>query len=275
MLKKRILPFQICRAQFALALKKTFNLKYFFTAVLISLSIYCQAQDINALLKEANRLEMVPDEKASFHKYKEVLKLNATNIVALNKCSELCSRIGQREISNTKLRGEYYLAAKIYAETALKVDPNNSEANCVMAIALGRSSLSKSGKEKIINAREIKKHVDAAIKNNPQNFKAWHVLGRWQYEISNLNGLERSLVKILFGGLPPATLKQSIYAFEKARTLRPEFILNYFEMSKAYKDSNNKIKAIACLQTMFNLPTQTEDDPVIKEKGRALIKIWN
>jgi len=90
-------------------------------------------------------------------------------------------------------------------------------------------------------------------------------LGRWQYEISNLNGLERSLVKILYGGLPPATLKQSIQAFEKARALRPEFLLNYYEMAKAYKDNNNKAKAIAYLQFLITLPIQTEDDPDIKK----------
>lgn len=234
--------------------------------------LFSFAQDISALLKEGDRLEHVPDEKASFRKFKEVLKINATNSYALNKCSELCSRIGQRETVNTKLRGEYYLAAKIYAETSLKVDPNNSEANCVMAIALGRSSLSKSGKEKILNAREIKKYVDLAIANDPQNFKAWHVLGRWQFEISNLNGLERSLVKLLYGGLPPATLKQSIYAFEKARSLRPEFLLNYFEMAKAYEDNNNIPKAITYIRLMLTLPIQTEDDPQIKEKGKAMLK---
>ena len=100
------------------------------------------------------------------------------------------------------------------------------------------------------------------------------MLGRWQYEISNLNGLERGLVKLLYGGLPPATLKQSIYAFEKARTLRPEFILNYYEMAKAYKDNGNKAKAIAYLQLMLTLPNQTEDDPDIKAKSRALLKDW-
>lgn len=226
------------------------------------------------MLKEAARLESVPDEKASFHKFKEVLKVSPTNITALNKCSELCSRIGQRELTNTKLRGEYYMAAKIYAETALKIAPDNSEANCVMAIALGRSSMSKSGREKIENAREVKRYVDAAIKNDPQNFKAWHVLGRWQYEISNLNALERGLVKVFYGGLPAVTLKQSIASFEKARSLRPEFILNYFEMAKAYKDNNDKLKAIAYLNVMLNLPIQTEDDVVIKEKGRTLIKNW-
>lgn len=233
-----------------------------------------RAQDINAMLKEGYRLEAIPNEKASFQKFKEVLKLQPTNIPALNKCSELCSRIGQREITNTKLRNDYYIAAKIYAETALKIDPDNSEANCVMAIALGRSSMSKSGKEKILNAREIKKYIDASLKNDPQNFKAWHILGRWHYEISNLNILERSIVKIIYGGLPPASLKESIYAFEKSKALTPEFILNYYEMSKAYKENNDKDKAIACIRLMLTLPIQTEDDPTIKEKGRHLLKDW-
>ncbi len=186
----------------------------------------------------------------------------------------MCSRIGQRETVNIKLRNDYYKAAVIYAQTALKIDPKNSEANCVMAIALGRSSLTKSGKEKIENAREVKKYVDAAIANDPQNFKAWHVLGRWQFEISNLNGLERGLVKILYGALPPASIKQSIVSFEKARALRPEFILNYFEMARAYKDNGNKAKAIAYLQYMIKLPNQTEDDPDIKNKALALLKDW-
>jgi len=248
----------------------------FFITVLIYLftGIAAFGQDVAALIKEGNRLEAVPDEKGAFKKFKEVLKLNATNIYALNKCSELCSRIGQREITNTKLRSEYYQAAKIYAETSLKIDPKNSEANCVMAIALGRSSMAKSGRDKIENAKEVKKYVDAAIAGDAGNFKAWHVLGRWQYEISNLNSLERGLVKLFYGGLPPATLKQSIASFEKARVLRPEFLLNYYEMAKAYKDNDNKAKAIAYLQLMITLPIQTEDDPAIKNKAKDLLKDW-
>lgn len=250
-------------------------MKIIFTILLFATSAWnLTAQDVSALIREANRLELIPDEKAAFHKFKEVLKIHPTNTYALNKCSELCSRIGQRETINTRLREDYYSAARIYAETSLKVDPKNSEANCVMAIALGRSSMAKSGKEKIQNAKEVRKYVDAAIGNDPQNFKAWHVLGRWQYEISNLNALERSLVKLLYGGLPPATLKQSIDAFERARALRPEFLLNYYEMARAYKEHSNKTKAIAYLKLMLSLPNQTEDDPQIKDKSRALLKEW-
>src|SRR5450432_2765924 len=146
---------------------KSVLLSFFSLLFLIPLS----AQEIAALIKEANRLEGIPNEKAAFAKFKEVLKIQPINQYALNKCSELCSRIGKRQIS-PKLIEDYYSAAKTYAGIALKVNPNNSESNCVMAIALGRSSLNRSGREKINSAKEIKKYIDAAIKNDPKNFKA-------------------------------------------------------------------------------------------------------
>ena len=231
------------------------------------------AQDISGMVKEADRLEHIPDENAAFTKFKEVLKIQPVNLYALNKCSELCSRIGKRQ-TNPKLMEDYYAAAKTYAGIALKISPDNAEANCVMAIALGRTSLNRSGKEKINSAREIKKFVDAAIKNDPKNYKAWHVLGRWHYEISNLNGLERTAVKIFYGGLPEASIAESIIAFEKSQAITGGFILNYFEMAKAYKENDQTEKAIEILKKMLTVPNQTEDDPFLKADAKKMINEW-
>ena len=245
----------------------------FLSFLTIFLSIQVSAQDVTALLKEANRLEAIPNEKASLAKFREVLKVQPHNIYALNKASELCSRVGQRQ-TVSKITEDYYAAARSYAGIALQLEPNNSESNCVMAIALGRSSLNKSGKEKIIQARELRKYIDLSIKNDQRNFKAWHVLGRWHYELSNLNVIERTAVKYLYGGLPEASLKESLAAFERAQAITDGFILNYFEMAKAYKQNDQKSKAIALLHKMMTMPNQTEDDPVIKESGRKLLKDW-
>lgn len=224
------------------------------------------AQDISSLIKEADRLEALLNEKSAFDKFKEVLKIQPTNIYALNKCSELCSRIGKRQV-NPKQRDDYYAAAKTYAGIALKLSPNNSEANCVMAIALGRISLTSGGKERINNVKEIKKYADAAIKYDSNNYKAWHVLGRWNYEISTLNMFEKAAVKVLYGGLPDASIKESIKAFEKARSLAAGFILNYYEMSKAYEKDDQMNKAVDAINTMLLLPDRTEDDQAIKNDG--------
>ena len=169
---------------------------------------------------------------------------------------------------------DYYEAAKTYAGIALKLDPNNSEANCVMAIALGRSTLNKGGKEKISSARDIKRYVDVAIKNDPQNFKAWHVLGRWNYELSGLNMIERTAAKILYGDVPMGSIKMAIQAFEKSNSFTAGFILNYLELAKAYNKNDQTEKAIATLNKMLQLPNHTEDDPSIKEEGRRLLKVY-
>lgn len=231
------------------------------------------SQDITAIIKEAEKLETVPDEAAALKKYKEVLKLQPTHLKALWKSSELCSRIGQRQ-QVAKNRDDYYLAAKIYAETALKIDPNSSDANTSMAIALGRSTMTKSGKEKVAAAKDLKKYVDAAIKANPSNFLAWHVLGRWHYEISNLNAIERTAVKVFYGSFPPSSLKEGIASFEKAKSLSPGFILNYLELAKAYHRNDEDEKAIATLNAMMQQPNYTEDDASIKETGKKLLKDW-
>ena len=247
----------------------------FFVIILFSIltCLKSAAQDVNAIVKEADRLEAVPDEHAALLKFIEAIKLQPNHLHALSKGSELCSRIGQRQ-TNTKVRDDYYAVAKIYAENALKIDPTYSEANTAMAIMLGRTTLTKSGKEKVIAAKNLKKYVDAAIKSNALNFLAWHVLGRWHYEISNLNFIERAAVKMFYGGFPPSSLKEGITAFEKSKALTPGFILNYFELAKAYHRNDEKAKAIALINEMLLLPNHTEDDPTIKETGKKLLLEW-
>ena len=248
-------------------------LNIFFSFLLFS--CICSAQDVNSVIKEADRLEAVPDEKAAFLKFKEALKIQPTNLHALTKCSELCSRIGGREKLNKKLRDDYYHTAIIYAKTALRLYPDNDLANVTMAIAVGKTILLKSGKEKISAVKELKEYAEKAIAVNPNNFKAWHILGRWNYEVSNLNALERAGARIIYGGLPSASLKMAIKCYEKAKALSPNFAYNYLELAKAYKRNDEKANAIAQLKTLLTLKNQSEDDPRIKTEAAALLNSWS
>ncbi|MFT3911784.1 MAG: hypothetical protein QM737_20335 [Ferruginibacter sp.] len=231
------------------------------------------AQDFNSLLKEGDRLEAIPNEKAALHEFKEVLKLQPLNLYALAKCSELCARIGGREVTQQS-KDSYYQAAIIYAKTALKLYPASDEANVAIAIAIGRTMLKKSGKEKVAIIKEIKQYADVALKANPQNYKAWYIIGKWNYEIYNLSGLERAWAKVFYGGVPNASLKNSIAAYEKSRSINPGFALNYVELARAYHKNDETQKAIALLKTVLPLPIQTEDDPRIKKDAQNLLKNW-
>lgn len=249
-------------------------MRYLLTTVFsILFWILAAGQDVAGLVKEADRLESLPNETGAFNKFREVLKIQPTHLYALVKCSELCSRIGKRQPNKTSMN-DYYNAAKIYAETALKLNPASSDANCVMSIAMGRIALSKSGKEKITAAKEIKRYAELAIKYDANNFRAWHVLGKWHYEVSNLNGLERAAAKVFFGGVPAASIKESISAYEKVRALDPAFVVNYLELARAYKRNDEKAKAIAQLKALQLLPNKTEDDVPAKQEAKELLQKW-
>ena len=212
-------------------------------------------------------------ENEAFLKYAEVLKLDPANLPALCKCSELSSRIGARQADKEKMQ-PYFIAARNYASSALRVNQNSSEANCAMALALGRISLIAGTRERVILAKDVKDYADNAIRLDPNNFRAYHILGRWNYDVSNLNLAEKSFARVFYGKLPSATLEEAIYNFEKSRDLKPGFILNYYELARSYHRMGEDKKAIANLRILLNLPNLIYDDTRVKVIARQLMTEW-
>jgi tetratricopeptide (TPR) repeat protein len=231
------------------------------------------SQDLTQLLKEAQLQESLFHENEAFLRYADVLKKDPSNLLALSKCSELSSRIGARQPDKEKKR-PYFLAARNYASAALRVNPNSSDANCAMALALGRVSLISGSKERVMLARDVKHYAEIAIRLDPNNFRAYHILGRWNYEVSDLNLAEKSFARLFYGKLPSASLEDAIIDFEKSRSINPGFILNYLELARAYHRMGDDKKAIANLRILLGLPNQTYDDSRAKVIARQMLSDW-
>ncbi len=248
-------------------------MKTLFCSLLLLLQVLlCFSQDISSLQKEAERLESTSEERA-FLKYQEILKLQPSNINALCKSSELCSSIGRRQSSKER-KIDYFKAAQKFAGQALRINASSSEANFVMAVAMGRIALVVGNKEKIAAIAEIKKYAELSIKYDPGNYKPYHVLGKWHYEVSDLNGFERGAAKLFYGDIPPASLKEAIYYYEKCRSLAPDLKVNYLELAKCYQRNNEKQKAIDYLNKAIAMPDKMQDDARVKEEAKELLKKW-
>lgn len=245
----------------------------FLSVLLLWIPFFCFTQDIAALQKEAERLEPTSEE-LSFLRYQEILKVQPNHLIALCKSSELCSNIGRRETVKEK-KLDYFKAAKTFAERALRVDPNSSEANFVMSIAIGRMALVLNGREKIAAVDEIKKYAELSIKCDPNNYKPYHVLGRWHYEVSDLSGLERTVAKLFYGGVPPSSLNEAIKNYEKCRSLVPELKVNYLELAKCYHRNGEKQKMLDMLNKAIAMPDKSQDDKRVKQEAVELLKKWN
>ncbi len=243
------------------------------TLLIIGFPCLLFSQDPNQLLKDAQLQEAQFHESEAFLKYAEVLKKDPTNLQALWKCSELSSRIGARQPDKEKM-GPYFMAARNYATTALRVNPNSSDANFAMALALGRIGLISGTKERVILAKDVKFYADNAIKLDPNNFRAYHILGRWNYDVSNLSLAEKSFARIFYGKLPDASLQDAIADFNKSLSLNPGFILNYYELARSYHRLGDDKKAMANLRILLGLPNMMYDDTRVKVIARQLLTEW-
>ncbi|RFS20578.1 hypothetical protein DVR12_18625 [Chitinophaga silvatica] len=229
-----------------------------------------QAQSVNEMVEEAKQLEKQMKETDALQKDKDILKIQPTELDALNQASQLSSRIGNRQKDKAD-KISYFNQAKSYAQEALKVDPNSAQSNLSMAIAMGRIALISGAKDKVAASKDVKKYAELAIKQDPNLAQGYHVLGKWNYEVANLNAFERGAAKMLFGGLPDGSLQNAIANYEKCRQLDPGFILNYYELAKAYKENDQQDKAIDVLKKALTLRNITQDDASIKADCKKML----
>ncbi len=245
---------------------KTISLFFFFIAA----SFISTAQNAEALLVEAFKTESLPNEALALAKFKTIATLYPKNVLAQTKTSELYSRVGSRFAEKAK-KVEYFNLAMKYANQALVIAPNGDMPNVVKAIALGKLSINQTGKEKIKFAKDIRRHLDVALKANPENHLALHVMGRWFYEVSGISSFERAAAKMLIGDIPKASYDEAIVYFEKARKLYPNFTLNNYELAKAYQKKGNLTVAKQLLKELQAFPVRTDDDLTTKKQAKALL----
>ena len=238
--------------------------------LLLLLPYRTSAQNAAALLSRGAQLEVAFREEEALPVYQQVVQTDPHNLTALCHCSDLSCRIGNRQRDRER-KIAFFRAGYGYAQSAYRLDSTNAEVNIVMAFSLARMALIQSGREKVAAAGDIKRYAEQAIRYDPSNYKAWHILGRWHYEVSNLSFIERTLARWFFGALPEASLEEAIRDYEKSRALRPDFMLNYLELAKAWRREGQKEKAIALLVRLESLHDAMYDDRTVRKEGRQLL----
>lgn len=233
--------------------------------------IFAQMPAVVMLLQEGKKLDESAHEAAALQKYLEALNLDPANYVATWNCSFLYSRIGNRENVDAT-RNKYFNLAKKYATKALVIDSSDVASNYVMAVALGRMALISPAKEKVAASRSIKHYAERALYYDPNHAGAYYVLGKWNYEVANLNFAERSAAKLLFGGIPNGSLDNAIKNFAQSIKLDPGYLIAYPDLAKSLEEKGYREEAKKILTAALTLPPKTEDDPAYLQQCRQMLE---
>jgi tetratricopeptide (TPR) repeat protein len=195
-----------------------------------------------------------------------------------DKSSEVLRKIS-REYSlsmvDTKSRDEQRsLGEKAleYAKRAEAAEPANALNQLGLAICFGRVAPYLDNKTKIAYSKQVKEHVDKAIKLDPSLDYAYHVLGAWNYELASFNPVLRALAKLIYGEIPAASYEDAVKDFKKAIELAPQRLVHHIELGRTYAALGQKDLARAELNKGLALPNKEKDDPGAKERGREALK---
>ncbi|CAN5663949.1 hypothetical protein BH10BAC3_BH10BAC3_36230 [soil metagenome] len=230
------------------------------------------AQDATTLMQEGKALEQKFKEEEAIEKYKLAFSTEPSNIASLVKLAELSINIGSRQADPVSKKN-YYIQAKAYADAAMRISLTNADALCVMSAVYGKLTEVEEKKEMIVEDVKLSRlYALQAISADPNNGKAYNALGRWNYEMLNLNPLKKAAVKVLYGGLPPASIDSCISYLEKCKRFEPYYCPNFYDLGKAYNFNKQYEKAIAVLQQLLKLPTRRQDDPAVKAQGAVLLQ---
>lgn len=161
--------------------------------------------------------------------------------------------------------------ALTYAQRAAGLAPNDAEAQLAVAITYGKMLPYQGTKDQVAASPLIKKAVDKAIKLDPRNDTAWHILGRWQRVLAGMNPIKRALAPLFYGKLPTATNEAAVACFQKAIEINPNRLMHYVELGIAYAQMGRPDDARRFIAKGLAMPDVEKDDPGTKQRGREVL----
>jgi tetratricopeptide (TPR) repeat protein len=157
------------------------------------------------------------------------------------------------------------------AQQALADDPTNAVAHASVAVCYAKSCGYADLKTELAYSRLFKQEAEKAIALDPKQDVAYYLLGRWNYALANVGFFSRAYVKIVYGGLPPASMQEAINNFKEACTLAPNRILNHAGLAMAYETAGDTKLEIAELKKCCALkPLGPEDIVAQADAGKKL-----
>jgi tetratricopeptide (TPR) repeat protein len=151
------------------------------------------------------------------------------------------------------------------------LDPNSAINRLSLAVIYGRLAGYGNVKTKVDYAPRIKDEAEAALALDQEYAWAYHVLGRWHVEMSEIGQAKRFLASLLFGGLSQPSLDTAIELLEKAVELEPESIAHRVELGYAYEADGREERAREQWQTALDFDSRYLYDPAAKDRAREAL----
>ena len=240
-------------------------------SVLCLSGLAARAEDTDALIAKGDQFDKQLQAKEALEVYLPANKLEPDNVKLL-----VCiARQYRHLMSDTSSKQEKLRLGSVsleFATHAATLAPNNAEAQLSPAISLGKMLPFMSSKDQVSASPRIKAAVDRTLLLDPNNDNAWHILGRWNRVLANVNGIKRVLAETFYGDLPVTTNEAAEKCLLKAIEINPNRLMHYIELGRIYAQMGRKEDARKNIEKGLSMPDTEKDDPEMKEIGKQTLQ---
>lgn len=248
-------------------------------AVLPSLAVLppsLTAQDVPAIVARGQAAREARDLPAALQAFEAALAIDSMNAGANWRAAITLVDLGKVTPDSVKspVRDSLYARAEVLARRATIADPRSADAHFVLAVAIGRASLTMGKKERVRRAGEVHQETLRALAIDQQHDGAYHVLGRWNAEIMRLSAAERFFAKSFMGGgiFGQASWDEATKYLERAVGIKPEWIYHRLDLARVYVDRGRYAEAREQLRVIPDLELADASDEEYKREAAALLE---
>jgi len=199
-----------------------------------------QAEDLSLtnLIGQGDLLSQKHETQAALERYLQAEKLSPTNAdIQIKLAAVYCDLMHGKSKADQKTPAEQALAC---AQRAAADDPQSAKAHVCVAVCYAKNFPWCDNQTKINYSRQIKAEAEKAVALDPKYDLPYHMLGRWNCEVANMNFFLTGLVKLIYGGLPSASNEMAIQNFKKAIELAPTRIIHHLQLAHMYDITRQK-----------------------------------
>ncbi|HZP60082.1 MAG TPA: hypothetical protein VFB27_07120 [Opitutaceae bacterium] len=220
----------------------------------------------DALVQQALAAEAHFDSKTALACLLKADAARPNDAFILQKISQQYSD-SVEDLSDPAAQRQLAEKALAYARRAVALQPKNAVNVLSVAICYGKLSLCSDTRTEIEDSRRVQEYAERAIALDPKYDWAYHVLGRWNYELASLGATKRFLAKLIYGGLPPASADEAVRLLRRAVELAPETVSHHVDLGFAYLADKQPALARAEFEKATKMPPAEKYD--VEEKKRA------
>jgi tetratricopeptide (TPR) repeat protein len=239
-------------------------------AVLMSFRALAEDAHLVALIKQGDVEERQGHTRAALGCFREAEKLDPLSVPVLLRIAKQYSDL----IAETKPEeAAHAIADKAldYSRRAVDIDPNSAKGRLSLAVAYGRLTDFVSNKVKLEYSKLIKDETVKSIELDPSDDFAWHVLGRWNFGVANVNAVLKAMARFVYGGMPAASNEDAAKCLKKAAEIAPQRIIHHSELARVYGAMGRKELAVKEWQIVLALPALDKEDEKDKREAQTVL----